>query len=115
MRLQPVEIAARCELLGSLHETAKAPQEASVLLSGLEAGRWPISKGTFASDYPKVKELAGQPAETHALDTRLAGAETVESGWDDWQLVQRSGSRSVTKSWHNRGRSPFLGLLERVL
>lgn len=101
---------ARTELLASLPENAKARQEASALLASLEAGHWPISKGTFASVYSKVRELAGQPAESHALDAKLAVAAAVESAWDAWQL-QRSGSRTVTTTWHSSGPVPVLAIM----
>jgi len=103
---------ARCDLLASSGQDAKAREEASALAADLESGRWTISKATFASLYPKVRRLAGQTPTSPALNVELAIAEAVESAWDEWQIIRRSGARPAAKFLHRSDAAPVLMIID---
>ena len=102
---------ARCELLAASHQETAAKQEASLLVASLESGEWPVGKESFAWYDSRARKLAGQPAESRAPEIKLAVAEAVEAAWDEWQLFQRSGSRSLTKHRHRSAPSPVLTIV----
>src|SRR5437870_5053510 len=102
---------ARCELLAASHQEAAAKQEASLLVASLESGEWPVGKESFAWYDSRARKLAGQPAESRALEIKLAVAEAVEAAWDEWQLFQRSGSRALTKHLHRSAPLPSLTIV----
>lgn len=103
---------ARCELLAASHREAAAKQEASLLVAGLESGEWPVSKGSFGFYDSWARKLAGQPAESPALEIKLSVTEAVEAAWDEWQRYQGSGSRSLTKHLHRSAPLPVLTIVD---
>jgi signal transduction histidine kinase len=58
-----------------------------------------------------VRKVAGQPYQTSAPQIKVAAAEAVEGAWNEWQLFQRSGSRSLTKHLHSSGTVPVLAIV----
>jgi len=101
----------RCELLMNDGQQAAAKQEAKRLVVSMESGEWPISKATFALYDPKVRELAGLPADSRVPESKLVVAEAVEAAWNEWQNFQTSASRSLTKHLHRSGRFPVLSIV----
>lgn len=101
---------ARCQLLATSQQAQAATKEAASLLSDLESGRFRLGKESYAWYDASARKLAGvsKPA---APDAKLAVAETVESIWDEWQLFQRSGSRSLTKRLHRSSPVAVLAVL----
>ena len=101
---------ARCQLLSKSRQETAARQEASELLSDLEAGHFPLGKEFYALYSSHTRKLAGVP-EASPAGVNLAVAELVETIWDQWQVSQRSPARSMTKRLHVSGSVPMLAVL----
>jgi signal transduction histidine kinase len=102
---------ARCELLEASQQHAAARQEAGALIEALESGTWTISKETYAWYSAAARKVAGEPAQSHPPIEKLAVASAVEAAWDEWQIFQRSGSRSLTKHVPSSAETPVLTFL----
>jgi signal transduction histidine kinase len=105
-----LSLFARCRLLAASQPEA-ARREASELVASLESGRWPLTKETYVWYDSEARKLAGLTSGGPAPDAKLAVADVVESVWNDWQLFQRSGSRSLVKHVHGSGKVPVLAIL----
>jgi signal transduction histidine kinase len=101
---------ARCQLLANSHDDAAARQEASKLLADLESARFVLGKESYAWYNTSTRQLAGV-SNQQSTGVNLAVAAMVESIWDDWQIFQRSGSRSLTKRLHDSSPVHALAVL----
>ena len=102
---------ARCQVLTNSHQQEAAHQEAAALIAGLESGQWPLSKEDYVYYTNESHKLMGSKGGQSDIETKLAVAEIVGSAWDEWQLFQHSGSRSLTKHLHNASGVPVLAVL----
>src|SRR5262245_29533155 len=101
---------ARIQLLLGNREGG-AQQEAAQLVEVHETGQWKLSKESYVYYNTEARKLVRSTKDSPALETRLAAAEIVETLWDEWQLFQHSGSRSITKHLHNSARVPLIAAL----
>lgn len=99
------------QLLFTAKQEAAARQEALAIVAGLESGEWPLTRESYVFYNNEFRKLAGAANEPAALQTKLAVAEAVGKLWDEWQLFQHSGSRSLTKHLHASSRVPFVAIL----
>ena len=103
---------ARCQLLANAHQEAAARPEAVQLAASLQSGRWRIGKEAYVYYSNELRKLTEPATEDPGLNEKLAVAEIVGSAWDEWQLFQHSGSRSLTKHLHASGPKPALAVLD---
>jgi signal transduction histidine kinase len=101
----------RSKLLAGSHQDAAARQEAAELWSALNSAQWRLSKESYVYYSTEARKVGGMTKETTQSSEKLAVADIVSSAWDEWQLFQHSGSRSLTKHLHRSGPSPALAIL----
>jgi signal transduction histidine kinase len=90
---------ARVQLLADSNRKAETRTEARELLEDLHSGRFPVGKETFAWYESGARNVSGEPASA-APTPGLALAAVVETLWSEWQIFQRSGSRTMSKRLH---------------
>ena len=90
---------ARVQLLADSNREAAARTEARELLTDLQSGRFAVGKESFAWYQSGARKVSGEPPSA-APDLALAVAEVVEVIWSEWQIFQRSGSRTMSKRLH---------------
>jgi signal transduction histidine kinase len=92
---------ARVQLLADSNRQTAARQEARELLTDMQSARFAVGKETFAWYQSAARKLSNEPPSTSAAPgLGLAVAEVVEAIWSEWQIFQRSGSRTMSKRLH---------------
>jgi len=101
---------ARSQLLDTSHRDTFARKEALELIADLHAGRFAVGKATYAWYDSGARKLAGT-VDPPPLAAGLAYAEIVEAISNEWQLLQRSGSRRLSKRMHASQPVPMIAVL----
>jgi len=100
---------ARNQLLATAQPVA-AEREAVALAADLQSGRFAVGKAAYAWYDEGTRRLARASAPPVAR-TPLALADLVDALWSEWQLMQQSGSRLMTKRVHRSGEVPMLAVM----
>lgn len=100
----------RTQLLANVHQDDAARREATALLNDLESGQFAVGKDSYAWYDGRTRKLAGVEARS-TPHIGLAMAAVVEAIWDEWQIFQRSGSRTLSKRLHEAAPIPVLAVL----